>query len=154
MIDAATLPLPDASCDLVIAFMSLQDVDDLPGAVAEIGRVLTPGSCACIAVVHPLNSAGKFADETPDSPFIVRGSYLGEFAYRDAVTRDGFDMTFHSRHRPLDHYSRALEGAGLCVDAIREHPMPMSAVHSQRSIRWTRVPLFLHLRARKPPILA
>ena len=41
MIDAATLPLPDASCDLVIAFMSLQDVDDLPGAVAEIGRVLT-----------------------------------------------------------------------------------------------------------------
>jgi hypothetical protein len=106
----------------------------------------------CLAVVHPLNSAGKFADEAADSPFIVRGSYLGESPYRDVVSRDGHDMTFHSRHRPLESYSRALEAAGLYVDAIREHPMPASAIHSARSLRWTRVPLFLHLRARKPPI--
>ena len=151
LVDAATLPLPDASCDLAIAFNSLQDCDDMPGAVAEIGRVLMPGACACIAVVHPLNSAGKFADETPESPFIIRGTYLGESAYRDVVTRDGIDMTFYSRHRPIDSYSRALERAGLYIDAIREHPMPASAVRSE-SIRWTRVPLFLHLRARKPPI--
>ena len=81
--------------------------------------------------------------------------YLAESAYRDAVTRDGFDMTFYSRHRSIDSYSRALErAAGLFIDAIREHPMPASAVGPDRSIRWTRVPLFLHLRARKPPIHA
>jgi SAM-dependent methyltransferase len=150
--DAAKLPVRDAVCDLAIAFMSLQDLDDMPGAVAEIGRVLMPGACVCLAVVHPLNSAGKFADEAADSPFIVRGSYLGESPYRDVVSRDGHDMTFHSRHRPLESYSRALEAAGLYVDAIREHPMPASAIHLARSLRWTRVPLFLHLRARKPPI--
>ena len=154
LVDAARLPLADGACDLAVAFMSLQDVDDMPSAVAEIGRVLLPGACACIAVVHPLNSAGKFADETAESPFVIRGSYLGESAYHDAVTRDGFDMTFYSRHRPIDSYSRALERAGLYIDAIREHPMPASAVRSDRSIRWMRVPLFLHLRARKPPIAA
>ena len=154
LVDAARLPLPDRACDLAVAFMSLQDVDDMPGAVAEIGRVLSPGACACIAVVHPLNSAGKFADETAESPFIIRGSYLGEARYSDAMSRDGFDMMFHSAHRPLDSYSRALERAGLYIEAIREHAMPASAVRSDRSIRWTRVPLFLHLRARKPPIAA
>jgi hypothetical protein len=62
-------------------------------------------------------------------------------------------MTFYSIHRPIDSYSRALERAGLYIDAIREHPMPASAVRSDRSNRWTRIP-FLHLRARKPPIAA
>jgi SAM-dependent methyltransferase len=152
--DAARLPLADGSCDLAVAFMSLQDVDDMPSAVAEIGRVLTPGACACIALVHPLNSAGKFADETPESPFVIRGNYLGASRYSDAMSRDGFDMMFHSAHRPLDSYSRALERAGLYIDAIREHPVPASAARSDRSIRWTRIPLFLHLRARKPPIPA
>jgi ubiquinone/menaquinone biosynthesis C-methylase UbiE len=38
--DAASLPLEDASADLAIAFMSLQDVDAMPEAIAEIARVL------------------------------------------------------------------------------------------------------------------
>src|SRR4051794_5920510 len=54
VVDASTLPLADASCDLAVAFMSLQDFDDMPRAVAEIGRVLMPGACACVALVHPL----------------------------------------------------------------------------------------------------
>src|SRR5688500_12354530 len=64
LVDAAQLPLADGCSDLAIAFMSLQDFDDMPRAVTEIGRVLRPGARACIAVVHPLNSAGTFADET------------------------------------------------------------------------------------------
>ncbi len=154
LVDAGKLPFADASCDVAVAFMSLQDVDDMRGAVAQIGRVLMPGACACIAVVHPLNSAGKFLDETADSAFVVRGTYLGEFRYSDAMSRDGLDMMFHSTHRPIESYSRALEAAGLYIDAIREHPMPASPPLSERSKRWTRVPLFLHLRARKPPIPA
>lgn len=154
LVDATTLPFADASCDLAIAFMSLQDMDEMPRAVAELGRVLMPGACACLALVHPLNSAGRFASEAPDSPFVIRGSYLAESVYHDVVSRDGIDMTFYSRHRPVEHYSRALEAAGLFMDAIREPPMPAPAMRSERSLRWTRVPLFLHLRARKPPIPA
>lgn len=149
---AGSLPLPASSCDLVVSFMALQDVDDMPAAVAEMGRILAPGACACIAIVHPINSAGKFADETANSPFVIRGSYLATFQYSDSISRDGLDMTFHSTHRPLESYSRALDAAGLSIDEIREHAIPPAVTaRSERSKRWARVPLFLHLRARKRP---
>ena len=149
--DAAALPLDDACADLVVAFMSLQDVDDMPGAVCEIGRVLRPGGRACIAVVHPLNSAGKFESDDDDSPFVITGSYLDESRTVDLFERDGYRMTFHSAHHPLEAYSRPLEEAGLLVEAIRE---PKSATldgrPAGRTNRWLRVPLFLHVRAVKP----
>jgi SAM-dependent methyltransferase len=148
--DAAKLPLTDGSCDLAIAFMSLQDVDALPAAMREISRVLDTGGSACIAIVHPLNASGRFVDESATSPFVIRGSYLSESAYTDTVSRDGLNMAFHSRHRPLETYARALEAAGLLIDAIREPPVPVGPTGiSERSKRWQRIPLFMHLRARK-----
>jgi ubiquinone/menaquinone biosynthesis C-methylase UbiE len=33
--DAAALPLDGACADLAIAFMSLQDIDEMPAAIAE-----------------------------------------------------------------------------------------------------------------------
>ncbi len=148
---ATELPLPDRSCDLAIAFMSLHDIDDLTTAVAEIGRVLIVTGVAVIAIVHPLNSAGRFKDRSSASPFLIENTYLGEFVYASDESRDGLRMTFHSRHRPLDAYSRALEAAGFVIEAIREHPVPDEAIESERSKRWQRVPLFLHLRVRKLP---
>ena len=147
--DASKLPLSDGGCDLVIAFMSLQDIDDLPGATAEIGRVLESDGCACIAIVHPLNSSGTFVDESATSPFVIHGTYLNEFDYTDFVSRDGIEMVFESRHRPLETYSRALEAAGLCIETIREHPVPSAPELSDRSKRWQRIPLFMHLRVRR-----
>src|SRR5256885_629629 len=38
MADGAALPLAPGSFDLVIAYMSLQDMDDMAGAVAEAAR--------------------------------------------------------------------------------------------------------------------
>lgn len=58
--DAADLPLPDASADLVTAFMSLQDVDDLDRALREIARALVAGGHLRSAIVHPIGSAGDF----------------------------------------------------------------------------------------------
>ena len=119
-------------------------------AVSEMGRVLTCGGSACIAVVHPLNSAGKFANDAPDSAFEIRGSYLDEFDYSDSIERDGRRMVFHSRHRPLEAFSLALEASGFVIEAIREHRIPEDGFRSDRSRRWRRIPLFLHVRARKP----
>jgi SAM-dependent methyltransferase len=147
--DAACLPLADGSCDLAVAFMSLQDVDDLSAAVKEMARVLDTGGYACIAIVHPLNSSGTFVDESATSPFVIRGPYLAEFSYADSVSRDAFEMTFHSRHRPLETYVGALAGAGFVIDAIREPAVPEGPTGlSPRSKRWQRIPLFMHLRAR------
>ena len=36
--DAAALPFPDESFDLVVAYNSLMDVEDMPAAVSEAAR--------------------------------------------------------------------------------------------------------------------
>jgi SAM-dependent methyltransferase/predicted enzyme related to lactoylglutathione lyase len=148
--DAADLPFDDASFDLVVAFMSLQDVDDLEGAVSEAARVVEPGGRLGLAVVHPFNSAGRFAREAADSPFVVEGSYLERFRYADELVRDGLEITFVSEHRPIQAYADALASAGLLVERLRETDVPDPAIVRPRSRRWQRIPLFLHVRAVKP----
>jgi ubiquinone/menaquinone biosynthesis C-methylase UbiE len=140
--DAAALPFADRSFDLVTAFMSLQDIEDLPGAVREAARVLEPGGRLCFAIVHPINSAGGFVARDPDSPFVIADSYFVERRFDDLVERDGFRILFAQKHRPLETYARALEDAGLAIEALREPAHPESP-------RWSRVPLFLHVRAVK-----
>jgi SAM-dependent methyltransferase len=148
--DAAALPLENASADLAIAFMSLQDIDEMPTALQEVARVLEPGGRLCLAIVHPLNSAGRFEQPTSGAHFVIRGDYLGAFRYADTVERDGLMMTFCSQHRPVEAYFMALERAGLLVEALREPSVPEQAVVSETSRRWQRLPLFLHLRALRP----
>jgi len=149
--NAATLPFADGSFDLVVAFMSLQDVDDYKGAVAESRRVLEPSGRLCLAIVHPLNSAGRFVGaDDPDSPFVISGSYLEATYYRDEVVRDGLEIAFVSAHRPLGAYADALADAGFLIERLRETGVPEDAIRFARSRRWQRVPLFLHVRALKP----
>ena len=145
--DATALPLDDASADLAIAFMSLHDVDAMPTAVREIARILEPGGKVCLAIVHPINSAGHFAQATADAPFLIERDYLRPFQYSDTIERDGLTMTFHSLHRPLEAFFRALQEAGFLVEALREPSVPDHAIAREASRRWQRVPLFLHLRA-------
>jgi SAM-dependent methyltransferase len=148
--DAAELPFPDAYADLVVAFMSLQDIDDAEGAIREAARVLEPGGRLCLAVVHPLGSAGRFDGDEPDSPFVIRGSYLSRFRYRDVMERDGLEAAFDSEHRPIQWYFAELEAAGFLVERLRETPVPDSALTEERQRRWQRLPLFLHVRAVRP----
>src|SRR4029450_7186368 len=56
--DAAALPFGDGCFDLVVAYNSLMDVDDMPAAVAEAARVLQPGRPLCVCVTHPIADAG------------------------------------------------------------------------------------------------
>ena len=122
--------------------MSPQDMDDMPGAMREAARVLQRGGRMCIAVVHPINSAGTFIEHADDSPFVIERSYFEHRRYADTVERDDLPMTFHSRHWTTEDYSRALEAAGLLIERLREIGDPANP-------RWRRVPLFLHVRALK-----
>jgi SAM-dependent methyltransferase len=145
--DAAALPFRDEAFGLVVAYMCLHDIDQMPAAVAEAARVFKPGGRLCAAIPHPVSSAGHFQERDADTPFLIEGSYL------DAAPADWGDvtMTFHSEHRPLEVYSRALETAGLLIEAIREVRAPdsmVAAAPGQR--RWQRIPLYLHLRAVEP----
>jgi SAM-dependent methyltransferase len=148
--DAADLPFDDASFDLVVAFMSLQDMDDVDGAIIEAARVLEPGGVLCLAVVHPLASAGRFVGEDASSAFVIEGSYLESHRYSDSFARDGLEMTFVSERRPIQGYVNALADSGLVVVQLRETDVPDSGIVRPRSRRWQRIPLFLHIRALKP----
>ena len=148
--DAADLPFPVASFALAVAFMSLQDVDDLPGALHEAARVLAPGGRLCLAIVHPLNSAGTFTERTTDSPFVIDGSYLDESVTDETFERDGLAMRFVSRHRPLQTYTELLAANGLLIERLREPALPEAGFNGEHGARWRRIPLFLHLRAVKP----
>lgn len=148
--DAAELPFPDASFDLVVAFMSLMDVDDLQGAVSESARVLEPGGILAMAVTHPINDAGTFESREADSPFVIEASYFGKRPWEDRTERDGLRMHFKGWAYPLEAYASALEQSGLLIEAIRE-PVPSEELADRLPgyQRWRRVPLFLHLRAVK-----
>jgi SAM-dependent methyltransferase len=148
--DAARLPFADASFDLVIAFMSLFNLDDMPAALAEVGRVLMPGGRLCFAVVHPFASAGRFTGQEPDAPFVMKDSYMESRSRITTVERGGIKMDFNDMHRPLSSYSSALEGAGLVIEALRE-PVPGAEHASRPGVgQHRRLPLYLHVRALKP----
>jgi len=136
--DAAALPFGDAAFDLVVAYMSLMNFDDLDGAVAEAARVLEPGGRLCASVVHPVVAAASHESPNDVSPerLVLERYYDGPTKVWES-DRDGIHMTFHDRPFPLSGYFGALERAGLAVDALRE-PSPDG-----------RLPLFLQLRALK-----
>ena len=149
--DAAALPFPDETFGLVVAYMSLHDMDRMPAAVAEAGRVLERGGRLCAAIPHPINSAGSFPARGADVPFVIDGSYLDQAPSDWVADWDGLRLTFHSEHRPIEAYSRALEAAGLLIEAIREVKAPDEVVAAEPDKRrWQRIPLFLHIRAVKP----
>ena len=149
--DATQLPFLAAQFDLAVAYMCLHDVDDMPGAIAEVARVLAPSGQLCMAIPHPVNSAGSFADRSPNAPFVITGSYLDSRSLRLTANRDGVSLIFHSEHRPLQVYAAALEAAGLLIARITETRVPDElAATDPAARRWQRVPLFLHLRAVKP----
>jgi len=120
--DAVNLPLADARVDCVVAFMSLQDIDDLPRAVKEISRVLADGGKLALAIVHPMYSGGTFspAGKTPDGNFVIQRSYFKPELCISSDSRDSLSVTFYREHRPLQNYVQALLEAGFSIDQLHE----------------------------------
>jgi SAM-dependent methyltransferase len=140
--DAAVLPFGAAVADCVVAFMSLQDVDQMEAALAEFARVLATGGRLVMAITHPVNTGGRFEEvEGGRTRFILEESWFERRATSDTCERDGLTMTFHSEHRPIQAYTDALVAAGFLIEALRE------VTENDPDNKWYRVPLFLHLRA-------
>lgn len=149
--DAAALPFEDSAFSLVIAYMSLMNVDDLDGVVAEAGRVLERGGQLCAAVLHPLFAAGAWVDkDSAESTFAVADYFDGP-PKALVSDRDGIRVTFFDRPIALSRYAAALENAGLLLETLRE-PTPDDAYVRDwpTAVRLRRVPIYLHFRAVKP----
>ena len=140
--DAADLPLADEAVDLAVAFLSLQDIDDMQGAVREAARVLEVGGRFAVAVVHPINSGCELDREHPETRLVMTEDYFDRRRYRDEIVRDGLEMTFESRHWTFEDYCDAILSAELQIEKVREITDPEDP-------RLSRYPLFLHLLAAK-----
>ena len=144
--NSAALPFPDRSFDVVVAYNSLQVVDDMAGTVGEAGRVLDRGGHLCVCVAHPVTDLGRFVGDEAGAPFAMRQPYFETRRVDDTVHSGGLTMTFRGWTYSLEQYSVALEEAGFRIEAIRE-PRPTREALAYE--RWQDVPLFLLLRAVK-----
>ncbi len=145
--DGARLPLADGSIDLAVAFMSLHDIPDVAGTVAEVARVLARNGTFCLAIAHPVRSAGGFDGKDADSRFQLE-AYFDERPWMWTTRHTGMDLTLPGIHRPLNAYTGALESAGFVIDCLREpRPTAEQVAGYGESARWRRVPCFVHIRA-------
>lgn len=143
----ANLPFKDASFDLVMAYNVLMDIQDVPATLKEIRRVLRPAGILIISIVHPFSDRGRFATAEAASPFVVQDSYFGWKRFEGTEERDGLRMHFAGWSMPLEAYAMVLEDAGFAITSLRE-PVPDAGDSGSRRQCWSRIPLFLWLKAR------
>jgi SAM-dependent methyltransferase len=128
-----------------VAYNVLMDIQDVPKTLVEIRRVLRPKGVLVISIVHPFSDRGRFATTEPTSPFIIEDVHFGLKRFEGTEERDG--LRFAGWSRPLEAYATALESAGLAITSVRE-PVPDDDGKWNRMQRWSRIPLFLWLKAR------
>lgn len=146
---AETLDFPDASFDLIVSYLTLIDIPDLPPAIAEMARVLRPGGTLLIANLTSFSSAGQPAGWTRRGcevePSWAIDHYLEERA--DWVSWRG--IRIRNWHRPLSTYMRLLLDQGLLLRHFAE-PAPNGGDPATVE-RHRRVPYFLIMAWQKPP---
>ena len=80
----------------------------------------------------------------PSESAVFERDYFTRRHFREAVDQDGMRMVFQGFEHPLEAYTRALEDAGLLIEALRE------PVCVQRDGSTLQVPLHLWIKAVKP----
>ncbi len=117
-------------------------------SIAEARRLLRDGGVLCVAILHPLATAGDFNGDDVDSSFVVERPYFQPELLVDPIERDGFELVFHSMHRPLGAYTAALRDAGFRIEVLSEPVPDEAAVRDHpRLARQLRIPNYLHIRA-------
>jgi ubiquinone/menaquinone biosynthesis C-methylase UbiE len=116
--------------DRVIASMSLSDIDDLGGALANVQRLLTPDGALVFSILHPcFPGAGASRSSWPPEGYFAEGWWVAEGHH-------GYRGTVGANHRTLSTYVSAIGEAGLRVEHVLE-PAPVGVD----------VPMFLVVRA-------
>ena len=113
--DAASLPLGDGSASVVVAGEVLEHVTDLPGVVAELCRVLSPGGTVIIDTINDTWAARfllvTIAERLPGGPpprihnpalFVSPQRLQAEFA------RHGVDLAVRGLRPSARDYARFL----------------------------------------------
>jgi SAM-dependent methyltransferase len=141
--------LPSDECDIVIAPMSLMDVEDYAGAIVEVRRVLRSGGELFMSITHPCFSApvsGWVRDADGSLKTFAVDRYFERVAWNETIT-PAFRGPVLRRHRPLEDYLSAPLANGLRL--LTFHEPSVTEQELQLSFRFrklARIPYFLFMR--------
>jgi SAM-dependent methyltransferase len=146
---AEHLPFASEAFDLVVSYLALIDIPDLPAAVGEMVRVLRPGGTLLIANLTSFNTAG--AEQGWVKSALGRRVHYPIDHYLDerAVWTAWGGIRILNYHRPMSTYLRLLLDAGLRLTYFDE-PAPTADASPSRAASYRRVPYFLVMEWAKP----
>jgi len=162
--DGRALPFADGSFDFATAFMSLMDMPDQARALAEAARVLRPGGFLQFSILHPCfvpphrrvvrDAAGRtLAIEV--ARYFESQAYIDEWIFSaiPAEQRAGVEpFRIPVFHNPLSRWVEFICAARLVIEKFGEPSASPEVAAAVPQVADTQVaPLFLHVRASKPP---
>jgi len=138
--DAAYLPFPDDHFDVVVFYLSLIDIPDMPAAITEAARVLRPGGRLLIANLHahatarPRDWGGEGGNWAQDRRFWCIDDMMQERG--NWASWNGIRILNH--HRPLSAYMAAFLNAGLTLRQFTDPPY--TGADPEIADKFTRMP--------------
>lgn len=144
---AETMDVAAAAFDLVVSYLSLIDIADLPRATATMIAALRPGGALLIANLTSFNTAGMPGGWTrgADGQLVFT---IDRYLEERAVHVGWRGISVVNWHRPLATYMTVLLEHGLELRYFDE-PAP-SGGDPERGERYRRVPWFYLMEWRKP----
>jgi len=141
------LPFAAGSFHLVVSYLSLIDIPDFRGAIAESVRVLRPGGALLVVNLNFVTASEGWARDEAGNRLYHR---VDRYAEERPIVLEIGGIHIVNWHRPLDAYMSAFLGAGLILRSFLE-PVPKdgSLRDDPRFEDWYRVPLFNVMRWEK-----
>jgi ubiquinone/menaquinone biosynthesis C-methylase UbiE len=117
--NAAGSALTGEAFDLVACNFGLSDIDDLPGVLDTVNRLLSSRGRFVFSILHPCFAG---ADEVSGS-WPTKGTYYDEGWWRPQARRSTLRREVGANHRTVATYVNALVERGLYIDRLVE-PSP------------------------------
>lgn len=140
------------SFDLVLASMSLMDVEDYDGSIGEVHRTLRTGGDLVMSITHPCFSAPVshwVRDATGGLEFFAVDRYFERTAWDERITA-AFRAPVVRRHRPLEDYLASPLQRRFVLLEFREPSVTDEELKLSRRFRkLSRIPYFLLMRWQK-----
>ena len=116
-----SVPVPDASFDIVLSYLSIVDISDYKAGIREMCRVLKPGGRIVVATVSNVASTtdGWVKDASGAKLYRTVDRYMEEFSMDLAWM--GIEIV--NFHRPLSAILAVFFQCGLVMDGFYE-PLP------------------------------
>jgi len=133
------LGIPNAKFDLIIANMSLMDIEEAEGAIKEVSRVLKDGGRFVASICHPcfdiMSHSSWVSEEPPGGPQVVYRKVRGyrEPFFEEVPWNLGRNQTTYTKsyHRPLSWYARTLSSHHLAITSLEE-PEPTTEYYEEK----------------------